>query len=209
MPSSLAPDPRDLGPDPLAGLSLRAVARLARRAHRRRMRGSGTLGRLADATGVSTRRLHLLADAWAEGGPSGVAALGPAPREVDTDEMGRVDAALDAWRRRHYPLEVLRWDAWRNRVTVWHLVPGADRRGDPERRALAHLRLTGDGRWHLYRKAAQGEWWPVTVDGPRVHQDLDACLAAVCIDRTNVFWATAPRRPERGEFWVDPERYSN
>jgi hypothetical protein len=156
---------------------------------------------MARRVGVPARRLRLLADAWNEGGASGVTALGPAPRDVDRDSMRRIDGALEAWRRRHYPLEALRWDVWRNRVTVWHLVPGPNRRGDLDRRALAHLRLTPEGRWHLYRKAAQGEWWPVPVLGPRGEQDMHACLEAIRLDPGGAFWSTEPRIYDRSDFW--------
>ena len=191
------PDPIDLRP--------RALRRLARDAVR--ARGTAGLAALAQRSGQDARTLRLLADAWLEGGPSGLAALGPAPAATDEAAMVRADGALEAWRRRHFPLEALRWDVWRNRVTVWHLLPGADRRGDLERRALCHLRLTPDGapdgRWHLYRKAAQGEWWPVVVQGRRAAQDLRHCLDAVRVDAVGQFWSSRPSRPEGSDSWFD------
>lgn len=193
-------------PDPLADTTPRRLCRLARRAHRSQRRGGPPLERLAARTAVPVRRLRLLADAWAEAGASGIEALGPAPAEVDEAALRRLDGALEAWRRRHYPLEALRWELWRNRGTVWYLVPGRDRRGDLERRPLAQLRLTGDGRWHLYRKAAQGEWWPVPVNGPRRGQDVADCLRAIRIDVGNQFWNTAPRAYEGSDFWLGPGR---
>ncbi len=196
-------------PDPLAGRSPRSLVRLARRASRAWERRADGLERLALRTDVPVRRLRMLGDAWTEGGASGVEALGAAPArdDVDADELRRIDGALEAWRRRHYPLETLRWDVWRNRVSVWHLVPGPDRRGDLDRRPLAHLRLTGDGRWHLYRKASQGEWWPVIVNGRRGPQDMHHCLEAVRIDLEGRFWRTPPRSYEGSDFWFGPGRY--
>lgn len=195
--------------DPLEGWSRRALARLARRASRAWYRRVDGLDRLSARTTVPVRRLRMLGDAWNEGGDSGVQALGPAPArdEVDKDELRRIDGALEAWRRRHYPLETLRWDVWRNRVSVWHLMPGSDRRGDLERRPLAHLRLTQDGRWHLYRKASKGEWWPVLVRGRRAPQDMHDCLEAIRLDPEGRFWHTPPRSYEGSDFWFGPGRY--
>ncbi len=193
-------------PDPLAALSDRRLARLARRAHRVRGRGERRFAELAERAGVAPRRLRLLADAWAEGGAAGVAALGPASTQTDPAAVRDLDASLETWRRRHYPLEVLRWRVWRNRVTVEHVVPGADRRGDAAARPLFQLRVTDRGRWHLYRKAAQGEWWPVAVAGRRGAQDLAACLDAVRTDPANQFWTAAPRACDDAAFWLGPGR---
>jgi hypothetical protein len=205
VPSTALP----LTVDPLDRLTRRQLIRLARRAARAARRPGGHLQRLARRSCVDVRRLRLLADAWEEAGASGIVALGPAPRENDVAAMRRMDGALEAWRRRHYPLEALRWDVWRNRVTVWHLVPGRDRRGDLDRRALAHLRLTPDGRWHLYRKETQGEWWPVVVVGPRAHQDMFSCLDALRVDADSAFWSAEPQGYEGSEFWFGPDRYRN
>lgn len=197
------------GYDPLDGYSTRALVRLARRAARAWERRADGLERLALRTDVPMRRLRMLGDAWTEGGVSGVEALGPAPADADVDPgaMRRMDGALETWRRRHYPLETLCWDVWRNRVTVWHLVPGPDRLGDLERRPLAHLRLTADGRWHLYRKASQGEWWPVIVNGRRTAQDMHVCLDFVHLDPDGRFWRTQPRPYEGSDFWFGPGRH--
>lgn len=192
MPSTALPPPDD----PLDDLTLQQLVRLARRSSRARRRHGSHLQRLARKVRVPTRRLRFLADAWEEGGPSGLVALGPAPREIDLEAMRRIDGALEAWRRRYYPLETLRWDVWRNRVTVWHLVPGSDRRGDLDRRPLAHLRLTPGGRWHLYHKASQGEWWPVVVAGPREGQDMHRCLEAIRLDVHCAFWNAEPQLSE-------------
>lgn len=174
--------------DPLATLDARRLARLARRADRvRRTRGKG-LHALAARVGVPARRLRLLADAWAEAGAEGLVALGPAPECVDDAAVGHADAAIEAWRQRYYPLETLEWEVWRNRITVWRVVPPADRRAGAERRPLLQLRWT-DARWHLYRRAAQGEWWPVPVNGPRRAQDVDACLDEVHRDLGGRFWS--------------------
>ncbi len=190
--------------DPLQGWRIRRLVRLARRAHRGRGRGAEVLGRLAERADVSPRRLRLLADAWAEGGRSGIVALGPAPAVVDQAAVQRMDGALEAWRRRHYPLEALRWDSWRNRLTVWQLVVGADRRGELDRRPLCQLRLTPDGRWHLYRKAVLGEWWPVAVMGRRAEQGADSCLDAVRADVLGVFWNASSQALDSPELWFDP-----
>lgn len=206
LPSPLTP--ANVPADPLAVMPERALMRLARRAARARRRDGRALERLAARVPVASRRLYLLADAWEEGGAGGVVALGPAPSEVDEDAMAELGVAVEAWRRHHYPLEMLHADVWRNRVTIWHLVPGRDRRGDADRRALAHLRLTPDGRWHLYHKAAQGEWWPVRVSGPRREQDVQDCLDAVAIDETGAFWGAQPRTREGRDFWFGPDRRS-
>jgi hypothetical protein len=177
--------------DPLADARPALLRRLARRADRLRRRRPDALPALAAQHGVTVRRLRLLADAWAEAGASGVQALGPA-LPMPVEPMAHADAELARWWAAHHPLESLRWDVWRNRITVWWLVPDADRR-DVERRPLLHLRLTHDGRWHLYRRAAQGEWWPVVVRGPRHPQTLQHCLEAVELDAGNGFWsAPAP-----------------
>jgi hypothetical protein len=180
------PEPPDHPQALWSHLDARGLRRLARRAWHARRRGPEQTERLAAHMGVTPRQLRLLADAWDEAGPSGVDALGPAPPEVDP-AMQQADGALEAWRR-HYPLESLQWDVWRNRVTVWLLEPGPDRRGDVRQRPLLQLRCTAGGRWHLYRKAAQGEWWPVTVSGPRRPQRLEDCLNAARVDGGNVFW---------------------
>lgn len=192
--------------DPLRGWRTGRLVRLARRAHRRRGHGGAALDRLAERADVPPRRLRLLADAWAEGGRSGILALGPAPADVDHAAMQRLDGALEAWRRRHYPLEALSWDSWRNRLTVWQLVVGADRRGEAERRPLCQFRLTPDGRWHLYRKAVQGEWWPVPVLGRRASQGVDSCLDAVRADVLGFFWNAGPVTSEGAELWLGPDR---
>lgn len=200
------PPPEERVADPLQGWRIRRLVRLARRAHRGRGRGAQVLGHLAERAGVSPRRLRLLADAWAEGGRSGIVALGPAPPEVDQAAVARLDGALEAWRRRHYPLEALRWDAWRNRLTVWQLVVGANRRGEAERRPLCQFRLTPDGRWHLYRMAVQGEWWPVPVMGRHAEQGADSCLEAVRADVLGVFWHAPSPGLDSPELWSNPDR---
>jgi len=204
-PAVEAPTQDERHADPLQGWRTQRLVHLARRAHRRRARGEEALLRLARRAGVSPRRLRLLADAWAEGGRSGIVALGPAPADVDQTAIQRVDGALEAWRRRHYPLEALRWDSWRNRLTVWQLVVGADRRGEAVRRPLCQLRVTPDGRWHLYRKAVQGEWWPVPVLGRRVDQNADSCLEAVRADVLGFFWNAASPTAEGAELWFGPD----
>jgi len=52
------------------------------------------------------------------------------------------------------------------------------------------VRVTPDGRWHLFRRAAQGEWWPVVVRGRGRRQSLSACLDAVRVDELNMFWGS-------------------
>lgn len=193
----------DVAPDPLAELDEAALRRLARRADRVRSRPGG-IDRVAERVGVERRRVRLLADAWAEGGAFGVAALGPAPADTDAEALRRADGAVEAWRRRHFPLEALRWETWRNRITVWHLLPGQDRLGDLERRPMAQLRLTRDGRWHLYSKAAQGEWWPVVVKGRRGEQTVADCLEAVRNDGAGRFWTTHPPAGASSEPWFRP-----
>ncbi|HUG83127.1 MAG TPA: hypothetical protein VMM13_01115, partial [Euzebya sp.] len=142
---------------------------------------------LAIRTGVTPRQLRLLADAWAEGGRSGLEAIGPAP-EGEDELMARAEEVIETWRRRHFPLDALEVQRWRGRSTVWWLVPGQDRGGDLQRHPLMQLRRTGDGRWHLFRRAIQGEWWPVVVRGRRRRQSLSACLDAVRVDPLHHFW---------------------
>jgi hypothetical protein len=172
---------------PLAALSTRALRRLARRADRYQRRDADRFGALAERAGITTRQLRLLADAWAEAGPSGVRAIGPAP-VVDADLMDRAEAVLEVWRRRHFPLDAIEVERWRNRITIWRRVPGDDRTGELDRHALMQLRRTDDGRWHLYRQAVQGEWWPVVVRGRHRPQSLSSCLDAVRIDALHQFW---------------------
>jgi len=145
---------------------------------------------LADRYGMGVRDLRLLADAWAEGGRDGVVALGPATDDSsDQEAVVQAEAAIQAWRDRHYPLDLLEVDVWRNRLTVWQLVANDDdRRGAPQRRPLLQVRRTAGGRWHLYRRAAQGEWWPVTVGGRCAPQTLDDCLQAVHVNAAWQFW---------------------
>ncbi|CAN5233583.1 hypothetical protein BH23ACT9_BH23ACT9_12790 [soil metagenome] len=102
--------------------------------------------------------------------------------------MGRAEEVIETWRRPHFPLDVLEVQAWRNRLTVWWLVPGDDRSQGLTRHPLMQLRRTDDGRWHLYRRAVQGEWWPVTVRGRRRRQSLSASLDAVRVDPLHHFW---------------------
>ena len=184
------PSQASLRPDaPLSDLSFGALRRLARRADRYRLRDTARFEALAVQMGVSPRQLRLLADAWAEGGPSGLRAMGPA---IGADEalMDRAEAVIETWRRRHFPLDALEIQRWRDRITVWWLVPGADRSGELERHPLMQLRWTPDGRWHLFRRAVQGEWWPVVVRGRRRRQCLSACLDAVRVDPLHHFWGT-------------------
>ncbi len=180
-------------PRPLAHLSAFQLRRLARRADRLRHHDVSRFADLADQHGITVRQLRLLADAWAEAGPCGVAALGPAPPEVPEHVMERALDIIETWRRRHFPLDALEVERWRNRITVRRVAPAADRAEPPVVRPLMQLRRTGDGRWHLYRKAAQGEWWPVTVRGRRRRQSLSACLDAVRIDLLNQFWVPEGR----------------
>lgn len=175
--------------DPLAEATARRLKRVARRVHRVRSRRPHELVDLAADQGVPMRRLRLLGDAWAEGGSSGIEAIGPA-MEAPPAQTAHAAVVLESWRARHHPEVCLRWDVWRNRVTVWWLVP------DPEqqridRRPLLQLRLTSGGRWHLFHRAALGEWWPVVIRGPRAAQTVDDCLAAVERDAGNRFWRDA------------------
>jgi hypothetical protein len=176
--------------DPLALLTRRQLRTVARRAARHRRRG-GDLAALTTDLGVDERRLRLLADAWAEAGDSGIDALGPAVRTPDT-VAAHADAALERWRARHYPFELLHWEIWRNRVTVWRLLSPADRQAAASSVPLLQLRVTHEGRWHLYRKASRGEWWPVSVRGPGRRQDLEDCLDAARVDPGNRFWSATP-----------------
>lgn len=173
--------------DPLRALTPRALCRLARRADRMRRRDVDRFESLAVEHDVTPRRLRLLADAWAEAGPSGVRALGPAV-PVDGALMSRASEVIETWRRRHYPLDALDLEVWRNRITVVWLRPAADPTADLVRHHLMQLRRTPDGRWHLYRRAVQGEWWPVVVRGRRGPQSLSACLDAVRTDALHHFW---------------------
>lgn len=173
--------------DPLARINLRALRRLAKKADRMRRRDVVRFEALAAAEGITPRRLRLLADAWAEGGVSGLHALGPGT-QVDPSPMSRALEVIETWRARHFPLDALRSEVWRNRVTVWWLRPSSDPTEDLVEQPLMQLRRTKDGRWHLYRRAAQGEWWPVAVRGRRRRQSLSACLDAVRVDLLHHFW---------------------
>lgn len=208
-PPPPVPPAAPVPPDPLAALSERRLVRLARRAARARRREGAALERLALRLDVPSRRLRLLADALAAGGPSGITALGPAPARPGIAALDGLEDAVESWRRRHHPHQVLRCDVWRNRVTLWHVLAG--RHGELDRRPLAHLRVTPDGRWHLYRKAVQGEWWPVRVKaqgGSRrgTEIDLDACLEVLRLDPTGAFWGVEPPAPE-GSDELGPERF--
>lgn len=177
----------------------RTLAHLARRAHRCRARGPAAMAALAKRHGMGVRDLRLLADAWAEGGQDGIVALGPATEEeADRETIQQAAAAIQTWRDRHYPLDLLEIEVRGNRLTVWQLVANDDdRRGAPQRRSLLQVRRTSGGRWHLYRRAAQGEWWPVTVGGRRAPQSLDDCLKAVHVNSAGQFWTgnVIPQRP--------------
>jgi hypothetical protein len=186
-PREPADDDPAARPDPLADAPQRQLRRLARRVDRLRRRQPRGVADLAEQLGVDVRQLRLLADAWAEGGASGVQALGPA-FPTPPAPMTAATEALERWRARHHPYESLRWDVWRNRVTVWWLTPDAERQ-DVERRPLLQLRLTHEGRWHLYHRASHGEWWPVVVNGPRQHQSVEDALEAVELDAANRFWS--------------------
>ena len=175
--------------DSASDLPPRRLRRLAKRAHRARQQGVRSFERLVDASGVAPRQLRLLADAWAEGGGAGIEALAPAAGTLDAEVLEELDDTLESWRRRHYPLETLQWEVWRNRVTVWQVVPGPDRRGPADRLPILQLRRTADSGWHLYRKAAQGEWWPVIVSGSTVLTTLESCLDTVRLDIARQFWA--------------------
>ena len=187
------PRPRTAGrePHPLEGLGYRQLVRLAKRADRLRRRDVARFGDLAAQQLITPRQLRLLADAWDEGGRSGVDAIGPAPEDVDPLHLHRAELIVETWRRRHFPLDALETSVWRNRVTVYWMVLGRDRTRGLVRSPLMQLRRTTDGRWHLYRRAARGEWWPVTVRGRRRRQSLSACLDAVRVDPLNHFWGAA------------------
>jgi hypothetical protein len=187
-------EPVDLGAPavrtgPFADLGPRGLARLARRADRLRRRNVDSFRDLADQHGVDLRQLRLLADAWLEGGASGVRAVGPTG-EGDPEAMQRAVAVVETWRRHHFPLDALSSEVWRDRLTVHWLVPAADRTAALDRHPLMQLRRSPDGRWHLYRRAVQGEWWPVVVRGRRRRQSLSACLDAVRVDPLRHFWGT-------------------
>lgn len=175
--------------DSASELPPRRLRRLAKRAHRARQQGAQAFERLVTTSGVSPRQLRLLADAWAEGGNSAIDALEPASGSLDDNVLDELDTRLESWRRLHYPLETLQWEVWRNRVTVWQVVPGRDRLGPTERLPVLQLRRTPDTSWHLYRKAAQGEWWPVIVSSPGSTTTLEACLNTVRLDIARQFWA--------------------
>lgn len=173
----------------------RRVRRLARRASRRRTRGEQAFAGLAARTRVDLRTLRLLADAWDEGGASGVEAL-RVPPDVEHPAVQAATEELDLWRRRHFLLEVLQLEVWRNRLTVWRMLPPAERTGAPEPVPLLQLRVTGRARWHLFRKAAHGEWWPVVVHGTGRDQSLADCLHAARVDAGNRFWRRADDAPD-------------
>lgn len=186
--------------DSASELPPRRLRRLAKKAHRTRQHSASAFERLVQSSGVSPRQLRLLADAWAAGGTSGVEALSPASGNLSEAALKELDQTLENWRRRHYPLETLQWEVWRNRMTVWQVVPGLDRLGPVERIPVLQLRHTKDEGWHLYRKAAQGEWWPVIVSAA-TPTALDECLDTVRLDVARQFWAPPrsydrlPRRP--------------
>lgn len=188
--------------EPFEQPSPRRLRRLARRGARARRRSAEKFLRLAERHGTNPRQLRILADAWVVAGRDGVSALGPAPAALDQDDEAALEAAgsqIEEWRRRHHPLEALELDVWRNRITVWRLAPGEDPRHDRvARRPLMQLRLDGRRRWHLYRKAAQGEWWPVAVSsaGP---DRLGECLEVVRLDVAQEFWGDAVRPYESPE----------
>lgn len=190
---------------PLDDLTPRALNRLARRADRLRHRDVTGLADLAREHDVQPRQLRMLADAWQEGGPTGVQMLGPAVA-AEPETMHRAEAVVERWRRSHFPLDALESEVWRNRLTVWWLVPGQDRTGDLERLPLLQVRRSRDGRWHLYRRAVQGEWWPVTVRGRRRRQSLSDCLDAVRIDPLRHFWGVdGPPQDLADDGWMpDP-----
>ena len=173
--------------DPLRGMSPRALQRLARRADRYRRRDVAKFERVAREHHITVRRMRMLADAWAEAGPVGVDALAPA-RPADPVLMARAEEVIETWRRRHFPLDRLETEIWRNRLNVWWMRPNDEPTGELVRHPLMQLRRTDDGRWHLYRRAVQGEWWPVVVRGRRRRQSLSACLDAVRVDPLHHFW---------------------
>lgn len=182
-----APSRRVLGP--LGDLRPAALRRLARRGDRLRRRDMARFQQVAVRTGITSRQLRLLADGWDEGGRSGVAALGPAT-PADPELMRRAEQVVETWRRNHFPLDALRTETWRNRLTVWWLRPSARPTDDLHEHPLMQLRRSDDGRWHLYRRAVQGEWWPVRVRGRRRRQPLSACLDAVRVDPLQHFWGS-------------------
>jgi hypothetical protein len=181
--------PQDRPADPLEGWSPRRVAGLARRADRTRLRGPGALDALGGRLGVPSRQLRLLAEAWAAGGRSGVTALGPAPEQPDQLTMLHARVAVETWALRSFPGRSARADVWRNRVTIWL----RDRRGTGGDRPLAHLRLSADGRWHLYRRGALGDWWPVSLHDTGDGRDIYRSLAVVRDDRLRLFCPGPPR----------------
>lgn len=156
-----------------------------------RCRDIDAFAQLAEERGISLRQLRLLADAWAEGGKAGVEALGPAPGSAELTDpvMRRAVAVIETWRSVHFPLDAVDIDVWRNRVTLRQLLPDPHNRTAPLQQVLVcQLRWTSGNRWHLYRRAAWGEWWPVVVRGRRRRQSLSACLDAVRVDLLNQFW---------------------
>lgn len=173
---------------PLNDLSRRALRRLARQADAYRRRDIVRFESLAADHHISARHLRLIADAWGEGGPTGLHAIGPAHPLEDWRPIVRAEAIIETWRRRHFPLDALETRAWRNRVTVDRMVPAVDRAGPLDRHPLMQVRRTDDGRWHLFRPASHGEWWPVVVRGRRQRQALSACLDAVRLDPLHHFW---------------------
>ncbi len=60
-------------------------------------------------------------------------------------------------------------------------------------RPLAHLRLSADGRWHLYRRGALGDWWPVSLHDTGDGRDIYRSLAVVRDDRLRLFCPGPPR----------------
>ena len=178
--------------DPFAGWSARRVLAMARRADRARIRGGVALESLAARHGLPARQLRLLAEGWAAGRQSGVAALGPAPEQSDPLTMLHARVAVETWAIRSYPGRTARADVWRNRVTIWL----EERRRPGGSRPLAHLRLAPDGRWHLYRRGPHGDWWPVPqrCDG----RDVYTALALVHNDPLRLFCPGAPREERRG-----------
>ncbi|MEE8602672.1 hypothetical protein [Euzebya tangerina] len=173
---------------PLEALTPTQLRRLAKRADKARSRDVAEFEFLAASASITPRQLRLVADAWAEGGHSGLAAIGPAREVDDVGVMDRAEAVIETWRRRHFPLDAFEVSTWRNVLTVDWMVPAARRSQGLVRRPLMQLRRTEDGRWHLYRRAIQGEWWPVLVRGRRRRQPLSACLDAVRVDPLHHFW---------------------
>jgi hypothetical protein len=204
MPPTSDPGEHPAESDPLARASARDLVRIARRAARSRTRRDG-LALLAAEIGVEERRLRLLADAWAEAGRSGVESLGPGVA-LPAVIAAHAEAALQRWRSRHYPLELLRWETWRNRITVWRVLPPNDRHGAASSVPLLQLRVTHEGRWHLYRRASRGEWWPVTVRGPGRQQTIEDCLEAARLDHGNRFWSARPTVPALPDMLPDVTR---